>query len=260
MRPIIEAHNLSFRIQNRLILSEINLTLMPGTISALVGPNGAGKSTLLRLIAGIIPPTTGRIVVDGVSADMLGMRGIAKKIAYVPQGGPIEGDCTVREFMELARYPHHGLFSPLSQQDELFISDALAFTETEPLLSRTVRTLSGGERQLVFMAGAVAQGAQVMLLDEPTAFLDPAVRIKVLELIRKLHRERDITILLVTHDLGDAVTMADTIFGMKQGKTVCALSSAGFIEEKTAEILFGIPFTVHRSESGAVRLFPEGGL
>lgn len=254
---ILSAHNLSLSIGSVPILNDISLDLPPGGILSVIGPNGAGKSTLLKCLAGLLPPTAGKVELAGKATGTLSGRDRAKQIAVVPQEALFTVPFTVAEFLELARYPHRGSFSPLTAADRAAIAQAVAVTDIAPFLHRTVTTLSGGEKRLTLIAAALVQESPLLLLDEPTSALDPAHRMAVLRLIKKVHGELGRTIVLVTHEVNDALFFGGMVIGLKKGRIALPATATGKLELAALGALFDIPFTHWHDEAGRRLVAPE---
>ncbi len=257
MKTLLSAQNLSITLGGAPILNDISLELSEQGILSLIGPNGAGKSTLLKCLAGLLPPTVGKVELAGKAIETLSGRDRAKQIAVVPQEALFTVPFTVAEFLELARYPHRGSFSPLTTADRAAVAQAVAVTDIAPLLHRTVTTLSGGEKRLTLIAAALCQESPLMLLDEPTAALDPAHRTAVLRLIKKVHCELGRTIVLVTHEVNDALFLGGTVIGFKKGRIALPATATEKLELAALGALFDIPFTHWHDEAGRRLVAPE---
>ena len=203
----------------RAVLRDVDLTLEPGRLTALVGPNGAGKSTLLRALAGLIRPTAGAVTLDGVDVTTISRASLASRIAVVPQTFDTLFPFTVREIVALGRTARLGLFARPTPGDAAAVERAIAAQDLASLVDRRLDALSGGERQRVVLAMALAQEADVLLLDEPTAHLDPAHQVGTVRRAAALARERGLIVLAVLHDLNLA-TLADRAIVLDRGRIV----------------------------------------
>jgi len=183
----------------------------------LLGPNGAGKSTLLRLMAGLLPVQQGSVLLVGKAIGDYAARERAKKIAFVPQSTHFTFPLSVGEIVEMGRHPHLGRFAPLSREDRAICERALRLCDGLEFKDRPFNELSGGERQRVLIASALAQTPEVLLLDEPTLSLDLSHQILLFEIIRKLHREESLTVIVATHDLNLAGRYLDYLILLKEG-------------------------------------------
>ncbi len=193
--------HVSFAYRRDLVVRDVSLRVARGEMVGLLGPNGAGKSTVLRLASGILRPARGEIYLGNADLRALPRNEVARRVAVVPQEFTVQFSYTVRQIVELGRMPHMGAWGISRASDRVAIQEALAATETADLADRVFNELSGGERQRVLIALAVAQDAALFLLDEPTAHLDIKHQIEVLELMRRLNRERGITVIAALHDL-----------------------------------------------------------
>lgn len=240
--PKILVEELSVRLGQAEILKRVSITVEPGGFVAVIGPNGAGKSTLLRCLDGLIQPASGRIVIDGRPLAELGRRELARTVSYVPQpdGGSL--DYTVRSFVEMGRFPHLGSWAALTETDVLAVREAMELTEVAALAGRTMASLSGGERQRASIAAALAQGGSILLLDEPTSFLDYRHQVQILGLIDRLHRERALTVVAVTHDLNSTVASADAVIALKNGRVAFEGRPADLLREEALAAIYDADF------------------
>ena len=210
MNAIIKVENLSFsyRLQTT-ILKDISFEVMQGTFLAIAGPNGAGKTTLLNLLCRLLTPGAGSINIDAAPIDSYSVKILAQKIAVVRQEFVPVFDFTVAQVVSMARTPYLGTFGFESQADKKFINEALEMTDTSQFSSRPLAELSGGERQRIFIARALAQNTPILLLDEPTAFLDLKHQVGIYDLLKAMQLEKGKTIIAVTHDINLASQYAD---------------------------------------------------
>lgn len=218
--PIIEARNLVFAYGVNPVVSDVSLALPRGVVGALIGANGSGKSTLIRLLAGLLKPAAGQVVVDGVPLTNLSPRERAKRIAYVPQSTPTIFPFTAMEVVLTGRSPYSGRFSFEGEKDEEIALAALDLLDAAHLANRQVTELSGGERQLVTVARALAEQPDVMLLDEPASALDLKHRTQLARALRRLSDEQGIAALMITHDLMLLDSVADLVMAMKCGRMI----------------------------------------
>ena len=201
LTPALALEGVSFAYAGAAVVRDVTLRLRRGEMVALLGPNGAGKSTLLKLASGILRPGNGMVRVEGAELRRLARDAVARRVAVVPQDFAVQFAYTVRQVVELGRMPHMGAWSVARAADRAAVDAALAATNTRTLAERVFNELSGGERQRVLLALALAQDAPIVLLDEPTAHLDIRHQIETLDLLRRLNRERGITVLAALHDL-----------------------------------------------------------
>jgi len=227
----------------RAVLRAVDLTLEPGRLIALAGPNGAGKSTLLRALAGLIRPTAGAVTLDGVDIATLSRAALAARVAVVPQTFDTLFPFTVREIVALGRTARLGLFARPSPADAAAVERAIVEQDLGALVDRRLDALSGGERQRVVLAMALAQEADVLLLDEPTAHLDPAHQIGIIRRVTLLARSRGVVVLAVLHDLNLAA-LADRVVVLDAGRIVADGVPASALAADVVARVFGTGLAV----------------
>jgi len=218
----------------------VSLDVASGARLGILGPNGSGKTTLLKLLAGVLTPSGGSVALDSVDLAQLSRREVARQIAMVPQNTHPAFDYTVLELALMGRYPHLGAFEMESQADVAIACEALATTGTAEHATRLFSTLSGGEQQRVVIASALAQQAALLLLDEPTASLDPGYQLEIADLLRALQRQRGIGLVLSTHDLNLAAAVCDTLVLLRDGEVVAAGPTAEVLTPDRIASLYGI--------------------
>lgn len=218
MSDILEIKNLSYTAGSKSILTDISFSVPRGGFLAIIGPNGAGKSTLLKCAGGLLS-CSGEVSVEGRKIKGMNERERAKYIAWVHQGGADQLPLTVRRFASLSRYPWRPVLAGESEEDRRIVENALARTGVENLADRTLSSLSGGERQRALLAAALAQGTDILFLDEPTSFLDYRQQVEVMELIERINAE-GMTVLMVTHDINHALHASKEILALKDGRAV----------------------------------------
>jgi len=223
------------------IIRELHLQIPDGKITALVGRNGCGKSTLLKALARLLQPTHGHVFLDGQAIQQLPTREVAKQLAILPQSPTAPEGLTVEGLVRQGRYPHMNLFGKRSAEDEEIVQWALQATHMYDLRERDLTELSGGQRQRAWVAMALAQGTDLLLLDEPTTYLDMAHQLEVLELLEELNREQGKTIVMVVHDLNHAARYAQHMIAVTDGRIWASGIPA---EIMTPELLLEV-FGVH---------------
>ena len=234
---LIRADHLDFSYSTLPAVVDVSLSLPGGTIGALIGANGSGKSTLIKLLGGLLQPNKGEVVFDDASLSTITPRERAKRIAYVPQATSHVFPFTALEVVLTGRSPYSGRFRFESAHDEQIALSALDSLDAGHLASRHITELSGGERQLVTVARALAQQPELLLLDEPASALDLKHRTQLTRALRRLRNERGITILMITHDLMLLDSTADLIFAMKCGRLVAGgMPQAVLTESVLAEV------------------------
>jgi iron complex transport system ATP-binding protein len=228
------------------VLNDVSLTIARGTLVGILGPNGSGKTTLLRLLSGTRRATSGRVLLDGRPIDSLTRREVAQLIAVVPQETLLTFDYTVLEMVLMGRHPHLGLFELEGPGDLAIAREMLRATGTDHLEPRRFGTLSGGEKQRVVIAAALAQSADVLLLDEPTASLDLAYQLEIAALLRTLNRERNVTIAVSTHDLNLAASVCRELVLLKNGRVLAHGPTDSVLTSENVRALYDVDADIHR--------------
>ena len=247
-KAIIEAQHLNFAYSTLPVVVDVSLSLPRGAMGALIGANGSGKSTLIRLLAGLLQPASGEVRLDNTSLSNMPGRDRAKRIAYVPQSTATIFPFTALEVVLTGRSPYGGRFRFESSQDEQIALTALDALDAAHLASRQVTELSGGERQLVTVARALAQEPEVLLLDEPASSLDLKHRTQLARALRKLRDERGIAVLMITHDLMLLDAAADLIFGMKCGRMVASGAPEAVLNDSVLGDIYDAPVRTVRND------------
>jgi iron complex transport system ATP-binding protein len=258
-----------YGVDKREILHGISLAVTSGELIAIIGPNGAGKSTLLHVMAGVLAATHGRVSLDGQPLAQLPRRAVARHIALLPQQTRIDFGFAVREVVQMGRYPHRGRLKLPSPDDTLAVQQAMAITETLPLAERLITEVSGGERQLVLFAQALAQEPRFLLLDEPTANLDVAHQCQVMALLQRLSDE-GIGVVAVIHDLSMALRCFRRLILLHQGRLVGDGPPAAVLNRETISRVFRVQARFYQDQlSGTPLLWfplpekvlaPDGGM
>ena len=243
----VNAEKLCFSYSGKSVIEDVAFAVDAGETWAVVGRNGAGKSTLIKCLCGLLSPARGTVSIDGIDIAKTPPKELAKKIAYVPQGAnrPIP-PFTVREYAGMALFPYGtGFMGRLSDDNEKCVDDALSLTDAGRLAGRFMNTLSGGEFQTALIAGAVAQSAPFLLLDEPTTHLDPYHKENIKQMIRRIHRERGTAVITVTHDINFALSTHQNILAVVDGKIFFNGSKDEFCMDavNNLEKIFSIKFS-----------------
>ncbi|NOY87438.1 MAG: ABC transporter ATP-binding protein [Deltaproteobacteria bacterium] len=257
-RRIIEIVNYSYRIGQTGILHDVSMCVYEGEYLCVIGPNGAGKTTLLKCLDRINIGGQGVIRMSGRPLEEYSQKELAKLLSYVPQADMRMLPFSAGEFVLMGRYPHLSPFSALKPGDREIVEKAMKLTGTERFYHRPMGTLSGGECQKVLIAAALAQGAKVLLLDEPTTFLDPKHGEEVLGILARLNREEGITVVSVTHDINSAVLNGDRVVALREGSVRFAGPPAGLMNNSILEAIYDRRFllTPH-PQSGRMIVLPE---
>ena len=240
-------------------LHGVSLDVDRGGLVGVLGPNGSGKTTLLRLLGGLLPAGSGRITIDGRDVTRMTRRDLARRIAIVPQETRLSFEYSVLEVVLMGRFPHLGPFELESPEDVTIARDALAATGTLSLADRPYRTLSGGEKQRVIIAGALAQAADLMLLDEPTAALDPGYQIEIAALLRRLNADRGVTVVVATHDLNFAAGLCRDLLLLREGRVLAAGPTADVLTRESVRALYDVEADVtFHQRAGHLTVVPLG--
>jgi iron complex transport system ATP-binding protein len=224
----------------RVVVEDLSITIPPGRITVIVGPNACGKSTLLRALARLLKPKAGTVYLDGQAIGRLPTRQVATRLGILPQSPIAPEGLTVADLVARGRNPHQRWLQQWSPDDEAAVAQALAATGTAELAARPVDELSGGQRQRAWIAMALAQGTPIMLLDEPTTFLDLAHQVEVLDLLARLNRDEERTVVLVLHDLNQACRYAHHLVAMTEGAIAAEGPPAEVVTEELVERVFGL--------------------
>ncbi len=241
---LLEAQDLTLAYDAVSIVDELSLQLPQGEVTIIVGANGCGKSTLLRGLARLLKPAGGKVLLDGQDIHTRPAREVAKVLGLLPQTPVAPDGITVSELVGRGRYPHQGWFKRWNAEDEAAVERAMSLTGTTDLADRPIDELSGGQRQRVWIAMALAQETELLLLDEPTTYLDVAHQLEVLDVISELNRTRGTTVVIVLHDLNLAARYADHLVALKHGKIVAAGHPAAVVTEDLVKNVFGMPCRV----------------
>ena len=234
----LDALNLRLAYDKRVVAEDLSLAVPPGRITCIVGANACGKSTLLRALARLLKPAGGTVLLDGDSIHRLPTREVATRLGILPQTPIAPEGITVADLVGRGRYPHQGWLRRWREDDEAIVTWAMQLTGTLDLAGRSVDELSGGQRQRVWIAMTLAQGTPLMLLDEPTTFLDLAHQVEVLDLLVDLNRAEGRTIVLVLHDLNQAARYSHHLVAIKDGRVVAAGEPAVVITEQLVRDVF----------------------
>jgi iron complex transport system ATP-binding protein len=251
--------NLTLGYGNRNVIEKLDLTIPPGRVTAIVGANACGKSTLLRSMSRLLAPRTGRVILDGKEVHRTPAKQLARTLGLLPQSPIAPEGITVADLVGRGRHPHQGMFARWSREDDSAVAEALDATETAALADRQVDELSGGQRQRVWIAMALAQHTDLLLLDEPTTFLDVSHQIEVLDLLTDLNQQRGTTIVMVLHDLNMAARYSDHLIALADGTLHAAGEPAEVLTEDTVRAVFGLESQVITDPtSGKPLMLPLG--
>ena len=229
---------------NRRRLGPVSLAFGAGALHAIIGHNGSGKSTLLKLLARQTAPTAGAVTLGGRAVARLAPRAFARRVAYLAQALPAQTGLTVGELVAQGRYPWHGALGRVTAADRAAVAAALDATGLGSFVDRSADALSGGERQRAWIAMLIAQGARTLLLDEPTAALDPAHTVEVLAVLRRLAHRDGAAVVVVLHDINMASRFCDRIVALKGGRMLADGTPAEIMRPEVLDGLYGLPMAV----------------
>lgn len=247
----IEVKNLQIAYDNHIIIPKLDLKVPKGKISIIIGSNGCGKSTLLKTIARILKPKDGEVLLCGADLKKHASKEIAKHMAVLPQGPSMPSGLLVKELVSYGRFPYQSPMGGLKEHDLEMIHWAMKVTGIENLKERAVESLSGGQRQRVWIAMALAQETDILILDEPTTFLDMSHQLEILQLLKNLNKEKNKTIVMVLHELNITTKFADYIFGMKGGKIIFEGEPKKVITRDNLRALYDIEAKLQMDESNS---------
>lgn len=259
MNPAINTINIRYAFGSRPVIRNLSFSVAEGDFFIIIGPNGSGKTTLLKIFAGLLKPQKGQTQIWDRDVTDYKPKSLARTIAMVPQQLPLDFPFTVAESVLMGRAPYHGALGIEDKRDFAIAKQAMAFTEVEHLADRRLDQLSGGEQQRVFIARAICQEPQIMLLDEPTASLDLAHQVQVMDLMEKLKTEKGVTVIMVSHDVNIAAMYADQLLLLKDGQILSLGSPGEVLTFQNLEEAYGCRLLVDESpldESPRVTLVP----
>jgi iron complex transport system ATP-binding protein len=259
MTDALEGQGLSLGYDGRDVVRDLTVAVPRGVITTIVGANACGKSTLLRGLARLLTPDTGRVLLDGRDINSMPTRAVATRLGILPQHPIAPEGLTVTDLVGRGRHPHHGWFRRWGPADDEAVAEAMRVTDTLDLAERSVDELSGGQRQRAWIAMALAQRTGVLLLDEPTTYLDVTHQVEVLDLLTDLNRADGTTIVMVLHDLNLACRYADHLIAMKDGGVVATGEPSTVVTSELVADVFDLPSVVVADPvSGTPLIVPIG--
>jgi ABC-type cobalamin/Fe3+-siderophores transport system ATPase subunit len=238
--PTLRADGLRVGYDDRTVLSELDIAVPEGGFTVIIGPNACGKSTLLRSLARLLKPSAGAVLLDGKDIHSLPAKQVARRIGLLPQSSVVPEGITVVDLVSRGRHPHQSLLRQWSEIDETIVHDSMVATRVDQLAERRVDELSGGQRQRVWVAMALAQDTPLLLLDEPTTYLDITHQIELLDLCTRLNRDRGRTLVAVLHDINQAARYATHLIAMKDGVLIAQGPPAEVVTAELIEQVFGL--------------------
>ncbi|CUH94646.1 Fe(3+)-citrate import ATP-binding protein YfmF [Propionispora sp. 2/2-37] len=255
---ILEAKTVSVQLEQKMVLNHIDLAIPCGKITAIIGPNGSGKSTLLKTLSKNLLPSRGKVYFNGRNMAAISNRELARRLAVLSQSPQSPPDLTVRDLVEYGRFPHRNWWQGSLSEDETVVEDALTATGMTVFQERLLSSLSGGERQRAWIAMALAQRPEVLLLDEPTTYLDISHQLEVLELVADLNRKNGITVVMVVHDINQAAQYSDFIVVLKEGTVFASGTPADLITSAMLRDVFGVESAILQMDNHRPLFFVRG--
>lgn len=238
--PRLHGEQLTLGYGTHVVAKDLTVAIPDGEFTAIIGPNGCGKSTLLRTLSRLMKPTGGSVWLDGQQIHSLATKEVARRVGLLAQNASAPGDISVAELVARGRYPHQPMFTRWREEDRRAVSNAMQATNIADLADQPVDTLSGGQRQRAWIAMVLAQETAIMLLDEPTTWLDISHQIDLLELLSELNREKGYTLAAVLHDLNQACRYATHLIALREGKIVAQGAPAAIVTPGLIEAVYGI--------------------
>lgn len=236
----LRGDSLTLGYGKKVVADNLTVAIPDGHFTAIIGPNGCGKSTLLRTLSRLMTPNQGHVYLDGEQIQRFNSKEVARRIGLLAQNATTPGDITVQELVSRGRYPHQPLFTRWRQEDDRAVQRAMQATGVADLAMQSVDTLSGGQRQRAWIAMVLAQETAIMLLDEPTTWLDISYQIDVLELLSELNREQGYTLAAVLHDLNQACRYATHLIALRDGKMVAQGAPKEIVTAELIEAVYGL--------------------
>lgn len=243
----MRVENLSFSYGDNEVLRDVSFAVPPGKITTVLGSNGSGKSTLFYLMTKNLAARSGRVLLEGQDIGQIRLRDFARRVSIVNQTNTASADITVEKLVGYGRTPFVSFMRRMGDEDEELVDWAMEITDVKKYRGRAVARLSGGQRQRVWIAMALAQNTRLLFLDEPTTYLDIRYQIQILNLIRRLNREFGITIVMVLHDMNQAIHYSDEVIGLKDGVIAARGAPQEVITPETIEAIYGIRLEVVKS-------------
>ena len=255
---LLTAQHLSVKLGERLILDDVSFQLPKGKITAIIGPNGSGKSTLLRAVSQSVKLQQGSVFFAGRALAGMNPGAIAREMAVLPQTPLAPPDLTVRDLVEYGRYPHRRWWRSVDAQEGEIINLAMRQTGVANMADRLINTLSGGERQRVWIAMAIAQQPKLLLLDEPTTYLDVSHQLEIMELLKSLNEAHGLTVGMVIHEINHAVSYAHQVVVLNEGRIAMAGSPRDAIKPELLRQVFGVESEIAHTAAGKMQLLITG--
>lgn len=257
--PIFSASNIVAGYDKKIIINNVDVVIPSNKISVIIGANACGKSTLLKTLARLIKPESGEVVLDGKKISSIPPKELARVLGLLPQSPVVPEGITVADLVSRGRFPYQSFLKGMGKEDYEAVEEAMEIMGITELANRCVDELSGGQRQRVWIAMALAQQTDILLLDEPTTFLDITYQIEILDLLTDLNRKRGTTIVMVLHDINLSARYADYIFAVKKGNLIAQGEPAKIITEDLMKQVFGLDCAVIKDPvSDSPFIVPKG--
>lgn len=250
--PALYTKQITLKYGERVIINNLTLDISNPEIVTIIGPNGSGKSTLLKALCRLLEPAAGTVYLDSKDINKMSTEEVARTVAVMAQSAVAPGGTTVEELVCYGRLPYRKFFDGLSGEDRMAIEEAIEFTELSLLRNRLVHTLSGGERQRAWLAMALAQKPQILLLDEPTTYLDVHHQLELMELVVRLHKEMGLTVIMVLHDLNHAARYSERLIALKQGKIMADGATEDVFVKPVIENLYDVQAVIMNVEANGI--------
>ena len=252
----LTAENISVTLGGKEILRNVSCNFLSGKKTAIIGPNGAGKSTLLKILCLLIKNFSGNVKIDGIDIRTLGRNNLARIMAILPQERDAPHDTTVKQLISFGRFPYRKFFGGNSSEDDAAIKNALEITKLTDFANRQVISLSGGEKQRAWLAMTLAQRPKILLLDEPTTYLDISHQLEVMDIISDVNKTFSTTIIMVLHDINHARLFSDQILIIKDKKVFAAGNPKKILSAQTLSDIFNVEADIFKNLAGDEIIFP----
>ncbi|MCM3760466.1 ABC transporter ATP-binding protein [Alkalihalobacillus oceani] len=258
MEDVLTADQLSFGFSDSYYIKELSLRFKKREVVSIIGPNGSGKSTVLRLLTRLLKPAHGAVYLEGKPLHTLSSKNIAKKLTMLPQIYDHRSEMTVRDLVKFGRQPHLKWYEDYHQSHDTYIDWALEATRLTALQHRPLSSLSGGERQRAWIAMALAQKTPILFLDEPTTFLDMYFQFEILELVKSLNERYGLTIVMVLHDVNQAIRYSDRLIVMKAGEIILEGTPEEMLTAEMFKAVYGVDVLIKEDEEMGLFVVPKG--
>jgi iron complex transport system ATP-binding protein len=256
MAQVVRADHISIQYRQREILHDVSIAVEEGTMVSVIGPNGCGKSTLLKSLCGILPVSAGSVTVYDRDIRTFGHKELARHMAILSQSHDVPDDVTVRDLIWMGRFPYRNFYSSRTAEDKKYVEEAIVETGLTVYADESVKNLSGGEQQRVWLAVMLAQRASILLLDEPTTYLDMRHQIHMMNVLRRIHDTSHRTMIIVLHDMNQAIQYTDQVIVMNQGHIIQTGAPAAVITPALLQQVFGVRAELFHTQAGKPVLMP----